>query len=117
MPRIAAAVATLLALACLALPSPTFAFNFILVGSGSDQHLNWYWESGYPSVGCQSNPTPCGNISAVNGMFSNTTNGQGSFGQGSSQATIQGGVLSWVGDDSLKVTANTAVRARVAEAG
>jgi hypothetical protein len=117
MPRIAACVATLLALACLATPSPTFAFNFILVGSGTDQHLNWYWEIGYPVSSCQSNPTPCGNISAVNGMFSNTANGQSFFAPGSSQSTTQGGVLSWVGEDSLKVTANASVRARVQEAG
>src|SRR5262245_64331304 len=93
----------LFGLALLATSSPARAFNFVLAGSGSDQHLNWYWESGYPSIGCQSNPTPCGNISAVNGMFSSTFSGQSFFGSGSSQATRSGGVLSWVGNDSLKV--------------
>jgi hypothetical protein len=50
-------------------------------------------------------------------MFSNTANGQSFFAPGSSQSTTQGGVLSWVGEDSLKVTANASVRARVQEAG
>jgi hypothetical protein len=60
MPRIAACVATLLALACLATPSPTFAFNFILVGSGTDQHLNWYWEIGYRSRAARAIPRRAG---------------------------------------------------------
>lgn len=92
-------------------PGPAHAFTFTLVSDGASQHLNWHWEKGYPIAGCQSNPTPCGDLASVNGMFSSSFSSFG--GTGSSQTTVSGGALSWTGDDSLKVVATARVSARV----
>lgn len=106
-----------LTLASLAVSSPARAFEFILISGSSDQHLNWYWETAYPAKSCQSNPTPCGDIASVNGMFSSSFQSITNPGSGSNQVTLSGGELSWVGSDSLKVTATARIRARVAGAG
>jgi hypothetical protein len=92
----------------LAVASPSHAFQFVLVSPGSDQHLNWHWETGYPSIGCQNNQTPCGDIASINGTFSSSFTG----GAGFRQRTLSGGTLSWTGDDSLKIVATALVSAR-----
>jgi len=85
------------------------AFTFVLTGGGSDQHLNWHWEAGYPLESCQSNPTPCGDIASANGAFSSSY----SYSQfmGRNMSTTSGGILSWTGDDSLKIVATNRVAA------
>lgn len=118
MPRLAARVNTagfLLALPWILVAAPpAHAFNFILISNGSDQHLNWHWEMGYNVQSCLTNPTPCGDIASVNGMFSSSFSANSGFsGNGSTQTTVSGGILSWTGDDSLKVVARAPVSARV----
>src|SRR5688572_25410712 len=86
--------------------SPARAYDFVLIGNGSDQHLTAYWELGSPSLSCTTQPTPCVDSYATNGNipFVNQS-GQCRFMEcaNTTKNVNTGGSLQWTGADSLRV--------------
>ena len=102
-----------LAIALIACPSPATAFEFILVGSGADQHLTWYWESATPAKNCSTQPmVQCGDQASVGGVVASSFNSFNNNTYFQSMTTTSGGSLTWTGEDSLRVVARTALAAR-----
>ena len=100
------------AIAYALVPTPSAAYDFVLVGGGTDQHLNWRWETAYPAQSCQSWPVACGDFSSTNGNVYNTFNIGFTNSFFENHQVNTGGGVTWTGDDSLKVSATTSVGAR-----